>query len=231
MRPVLTTIFLFSIGLSFGQDFSYPTITSKGHNLNDFVPNGWTIIDSAKGDLNKDGIADAVVILQHLDSVTLIKLGDTVITQPRILLVLFKTYSDKLFHLIERSNTFISSHDNSIMDDPYQGLTIEKGILKIDFRLFYNAGGWYTSSSTYKFRYDNRKFALIGADLFTIHRATLEYEDYSYNFLTNKKRYTKGNDQTGTKKTTFKRLAFIKPMTFKTFIEPYSWEIENDIYL
>ena len=231
MRPALTFILTLIFGLSNGQDFSYPSINLKGQKLDDFVPNGWTIIDSAKGDLNKDGIADAAIILQHKDSVTLIKSEDTILTQPRILLILFKNHSDKSFHLLEQSNTFILNHDNLIMDDPYQGLTIDKGILKIDFHLFYNMGSWYTTSSTYKFRYDGKEFLLIGADLSTIHRATLDYEDYSYNFLTNKRSYTKGNEEKGTKKTTLKRVTILKLMTFKTFNEPYSWEIENDIYL
>ena len=222
---------LFIFGLSYGQDFSYPTINLRGQGINDFVPIGWTILDSAKGDLNKDGIADAVIILQDEDSVTLFKSEDTIIVQPRILLILFKSYSDKLFHLIESSNTFISSHDNPMMDDPNQRLTIDKGVLKIDFHLFYNMGSWYTTSSTYKFRYDGKIFILIGADLSTIHRSTLDYEDYSYNFLTNKQTYTQGNGKNGRKKTTSKRLTKLEPKALKTFTEPYSWEIEDGIYL
>lgn len=117
------------------------------------------------------------------------------------------------------------------MDDPYQGITIDKGILKLDFHLFYNMGSWYSTSSTYKFRFDKKAFVLIGADLSTIHRATLDYEDYSYNFLTKKRSYTKGNDQSGTKKTTQKIFSLTSFKTFKTFKEPYSWEIETDINL
>ena len=117
------------------------------------------------------------------------------------------------------------------MDDPYQGISIDKGILKIDFHLFYNIGSWYSTRSTYKFRFDRTTFVLIGADLSTIHRATLDYEDYSYNFLTKKRSYTKGNDQSGKKKTTQKILSLTSLKTFKTFKEPYSWEIEADISL
>ena len=218
--------------VSYGQNFSYPTIKSTGKDIADFMPVGWTILDSTYGDLNKDGIQDAAFVIQHKDSVSLVRsLEDTVLTKPRILILLFKNAANNKFTLIEQSNSFILMHDNPIMDDPYQGITIDKGILKIDFHLFYNMGSWYSTSSTYKFRFDRKTFVLIGADLSTIHRATLDYEDYSYNFLTKKRSYTKGNDQSGSKKTNQKIFPLTALKTFKTFKEPYSWEIEADINL
>jgi hypothetical protein len=117
------------------------------------------------------------------------------------------------------------------MDDPYQGISINEGILKLDFHLFYLMGSWYATSSTYKFRYDDNAFVLIAADISTIHRATLDFEDYSYNFLTRKRSHTKGNDQKGTKKTSVKIVRLLKLMTFDTFVEPFTWEVDSDIYL
>jgi hypothetical protein len=232
MRHFLTFILTIYFSASYGQNFSYPSIKSTGQIIIDFVPAGWTILDSAYGDLNKDGIKDAAIVIQHKDSVSLVNsLEDTVLTQPRILILLFKNAANNKFTLIEQSNTFILKHDDSIMDDPYQGITIDKGILKIDFHLFYTMGSWYSTSSTYKFRFDRKTFVLIGADLSTIHRATLEYEDYSYNFLTKKRSYTKGNDQSGDKKTTLKTFPLTSLKTFETFKEPYSWEIESDVSL
>ena len=193
---------------------------------------GWTILDSAYGDLNKDGLNDAAIILQHIDSVLLVNNSeDTVLTQPRILLLIFKNSANNKFSLKKQSNSFILKHDNDIMDDPYQGIAIDKGILKIDFHIFYKMGSWFSKSSTYKFRYDGKEFKLIGADYSTIHRATLDYDDFSYNFLTKKRTCSKGNDQSGTKKTTLKTFTLISLKTFNTFKELYSWEIEPDINL
>jgi hypothetical protein len=158
-------------------------------------------------------------------------LEDTVLTQPRILVLLFKNTANNEFSLIEQSNSFILKHDNAIMDEPYQGIAIDKGILKIDFHLFYSMGSWYATNSTYKFRYEGKEFILIGADLSIIHRATLDYKDYSYNFLTKKRSYTKGNEEKGAKKTSLKSFALTSLKTFRTFIEPYSWEIEAGINL
>ena len=111
-----------------------------------------------------------MIIVQYTDSIRLVNNNeDTVLTQPRILLILFKSTSNNNYDLKEQSNSFILKHDNSVIDDPYQENSINKGILKIDFHLFYNMGSWYTTSSAYKFRYDGKTFILIGADLSTIH--------------------------------------------------------------
>ena len=67
-------------------------------------------------------------------------------------------------------------------------------------------GSWYVTNSAYKFRYQQHQFVLIGADNFSFHRATQDFEDYSYNFLTKKRVLTKGNDDKGTKKTPLKSL-------------------------
>ncbi len=232
MRYTLIFILTILFNVSYGQAFLYPAIKSNGQSIVDFIPVGWTVLDSAYGDLNNDGLKDAAIILQHKDSVSLVNSSeDTVLTQPRILLLLFKNTANNKFSLIEQCNSFILKHDNSIMDEPYQGIAIDKGVLKIDFHLFYSMGSWYSTNSTYKFRYEGKQFILIGADLSTIHRGTLDYEDYSYNFLTKKRSYIKGNEEKGTKKTSLKSFAVTSLKTFRTFKEPYSWEIEAGINL
>lgn len=232
MRHLLTFILTICFGVAFGQDFAYPSIKSTGQNISDFVPTGWTILDSAYGDLNKDGTKDVAIIIQHIDSILLVNsLEDTVLTQPRILLILFRKPADKSYELIEQSNSFILKHDNPTMDDPYQEMTINNGILVVRFHLFYNMGSWYVTNAVYKFRYQQGQFVLIGADNSSFHRATHDFEDYSYNFLTKKRALTKGNDNKGTKKTTWKSLNISQLKTLKTFVEPFTWEVEADLYL
>lgn len=232
MKLPISIFWTFLFNVSFGQTFDYPKIDSKAEAISDFIPKNWTIFDSAFGDLNKDGLIDAGLVLQYQDSISLINfIGDTVLTKPRTLLILFKIPGDKKFILKEQSNTFILRHENSIMDDPYQGIKIKEGILSLDFHLFYSAGSWYTTSSTYKFRFDGQKFELIGAEVSTIHRATLDYEDYSFNFLTKKIKAIKGNDQNGSKKSTIRPLRLTELKTLESFKEPYTWEVEADILL
>ena len=219
-------------GITYGQSFSYPSIKSKGQSITDFVPTDWRILESAYGDLNKDTLKDVAIIIQHKDSVSLVNnLGDVVLTQPRILLILFQNANDKNFRLVEQSTSFILKHDNPGMDDPYQQLTIDKGILEIKFHIFYNVGSWYVTNLAYKFRYLQEQFVLIGADKSSFHRATHDFENYSYNFLTKKRSFTKGNDTKNVKKTTWKVISFPVLKNLKTFTEPFTWEVEKDIYL
>lgn len=231
MRHVLTFILTFAIGLSYGQEFSYPSIKSNGKTIADFIPKSWAVLDSTYGDLNKDGLEDAAIVLQHKDSITLVNNIDTVLTQPRILLILFKNPSNNGFQLIEQSNSFILKHDNSGMDDPFQELAITNGILVLTFQLFYNMGSWYVTNATYKFRYQKGQFALIGADKSSFHRATHDFEDYSYNFLTKKRILTKGNDNAKKHIRNSKTISLSSLKTLKTLNKPFTWEVEKDIYL
>lgn len=239
MRNIIIIILHFCFSSSFGQNFTYPSIKSVGIRTNDFVPLGWTILDSSFGDLNKDGIDDAAIVIQHRDSVLFVNhIEDTVLTQPRILLILFKNAANNTFTLIEQSNSFILKHDYEQMDDPYKGIFISKGVLKLDFKLFYYSGSWYFTNSSYKFRFDGKKFVLIGADISTMDRSSLDFEDYSYNFLTKKRIYTKGNgsytkgkDQNGNQKSILKSFFLPTLMTFKTFKEPFTWEIDSEVSL
>jgi hypothetical protein len=232
MQHFLTFILTIFFAVSYGQDFSYPSIKLKAQSIPDFVPAGWTILDSAYGDLNKDGTKDAAIVIQHKDSISLVNnLEDTVLTQPRVLLILFKKPPDNSFVLVEQSNSFILKHDNSSMGDPYQDLAIHNGILEVKFHLFSNMGSWYVTNAVYKFRFQQGQCLLIGADNSSFHRATHDFEDYSYSFLTKKRALTKGNDNKGTKKTTWKSLNILQLKTLKTFSEPFTWEVETDLYL
>lgn len=234
MRQFLTLLLFFAIKSS-AQSFTYPVIKQSGLSINDFIPKAWTILDSTSGDLNKDNLNDYALVLQHADSVTMVKTEDgeqdTVITQPRMLLILFKDPSGNALNRIEQNNSFILNHDNPDMDDPYQSIKIDKGILQIDFRLFYNMGSWYVNTATYKFRYQNNQFTLIGADNKSFHRASHDFEEYSYNFLTRKRSLTTGNDEKGTKKTEWKTFNLTTPKTLKTFPRPFTWEVEESVYL
>ena len=232
MKPILLCAIMFHCSFSQGQNFLYPSIKIDGKELNDFVPTGWKILDTARGDLNKDGTADAAIILQYNDSVSIKKSGnESVLTQPRILVVLFKAVDGNHFLLVAQSNSFILNHDNPTMDDPYEETRISNGTLKIKFRLFYNMGSWYVTNTSYTFRYQQEEFALIGADYLSFHRATSDFEEYSYNFLTKKRSLKTGNDKHGGTKTTWKSLNLATLKTLGTLKEPFTWEVERNIYL
>jgi hypothetical protein len=235
MKLLLSTILTLSFGISFGQLFLYPTIKSYGQKVSDFIPSGWTLLDTAKGDLNKDGNDDLAFVFQYRDSVPIAISSygdwDTVTAQPRILLLAFYNLKAKQYELIEQSNTFILCHDNPNMEEPFQDISISKGILQIDFNIFMNSGGWGTFTNNYKFRYQDNEFKLIGAEYHYLNRGSGKTEDRSYNFLTRKMKVSKGAISSDKVKTKWRTIDASELKTFKTFPQPFSWQIEKDFYL
>lgn len=228
MRLLLLILSFFVAGASSAQQFSYPAIRSAAYTIEDFIPQGWMILDSATGDLNKDKLNDAAIVLLHKDSILWVGSGgDTVTTQPRMLIILFQ-HSAGGFTLVEQNNTLIMIDDgNAYSDNPFQDISISKGILELQFHFM----GTSLTGINYKFRYQQNDFVLIGADRTSRHRASADFEQYSYNFLTKKRSLTKGNDETGTEKTTWKNVNIPQLKTLKTLKEPFSWEVEKYVYL
>ena len=235
MRILLIIIFTLFLKISFGQTFSYPIIKTSGNQISDFIPNSWTVLDTAIGDLNKDGRDDIAFVIQYHDSAHIILTSyndnDTVFAQPRILLIAIYDGNSKDFTLIEQSNTFILSHEDSNMEEPFQDILISKGILKIDFNIFMNSGGWGTFTNNYKFRYQDNEFKLIGADHHYINRGSGETEDRSYNFLTRRMKISTGTISSDKLNTKWQTLGAEKLKTFKTLNQPFSWKIEENFYL
>ena len=114
-----------------------------------YVPKGWKIIKSVKGDLNGDNQADAVLVLQKQDKANIIpndSMGQTELdTNPRMLKVLFKQVGG--YKTAVENTTLIppeDSKDNGCLGDPFSDLSIDKGRLKLRFEWFTvaEAGGW-----------------------------------------------------------------------------------------
>ena len=232
MQFISTFLFILITSFAFGQaNFNYPKIKYQGRNYKDFIPVGWTAIDTAEGDINKDMIKDAALVLQCKKSIRTINEGDTLTTHPRMLIVLLQNTQNQTFKLATQSNTFIINSDNPTLEDPYQEIEITKGILMVKFQLFYNMGSWYTTNTSYKFHYQNNQFALIGADYYSFHRATHDYEEYSFNFLSKKRSLKKGNEKEKTKKTAWSAIKISELKTLETLKKPFDWEIEEGILL
>ena len=237
LMKTFSTFFLFILPVFLSaQEFHYPVLKHQEKTITDFIPQNWTLHDSASGDLNKDGKKDYVLVLQYKDSVTLVDSSetypDTVLTQPRLLAILFYDPASGNYQLAEQNNTFILNQDNPFLLDPFESIQIENGVLVIKFSLFYSMGSWYITNTTYKFRYQHADFALIGADNFSINRATHDFEESSYNFLTGKWSLKTGNDDSEkTPKTEWHKLAPLEIKTLKTFQKPFTWEVTKDVYL
>lgn len=169
----------------------------------DFVPKNWKIIAKAEGDLNTDKITDLVLVIEDTKEKNIVSnngLGaSTLNTNPRLLLVLFKNNKNK-FYLDKKNKINIPSEgsiENPCLEDPFlssKGIEITKGLLKLSLRYWLSCGSWEMNVNDYTFRLKNNQFELIGYDTFSLHRASGEIDESSYNFLTKKKCYTTGEN-------------------------------------
>ena len=129
--------------------------------LEDYIPRGWKIHKQAKGDLNKDGVQDLAIVIQGTDK------GNfqsdeyhKIDSNPRELIILFGKKGAGCYELSEQSSTFIPIHDDMYMDDPFDGMSISKGTLHLDYRIWMSAGSWSTSMYTYIWRFQDDEFKL-----------------------------------------------------------------------
>ena len=172
----------------------------------DFVPKNWKIIAKAEGDLNTDKITDLVLVIEDTKEKNIVSnngLGaSTLNTNPRLLLVLFKNNKNK-FYLDKKNKINIPSEgsiENPCLEDPFlssKGIEITKGLLKLSLRYWLSCGSWEMNVNDYTFRLKNNQFELIGYDTFSLHRASGEIDESSYNFLTKKKSITNGKNISG----------------------------------
>jgi hypothetical protein len=184
--------------------FSQSSVVT-GKSIQDFIPKGWKKIMACKGDLNKDKIADVAFIIEKNDKKNFIinKQGlgtDTLNVNPRRLVVLFK--KGNAYTLAESNDAFIprtNDPENSCLMDPLVegGIEIEKGNLVLVFNYWYSCGSWYNTNKTFRFRYSDNRFFLIGFDSYQFHRSTGEIVDESRNYLTKKQSITTGANEFG----------------------------------
>ena len=193
---IILSLFLISSIYIFAENFP-----QKAKTIDDFIPKGWKRISSTNGDLNKDKLEDAVIVIEKEDKKNIKKndsLGsDYLNLNPRILLVLFKQ-KDGTYTLVSKNDKgFIpspNSEDEPTLEETFDSISIKNNTFRINFNYFYSAGSWGTSQTNYIFRYQNNKFELIGFSESSFMRNSGEEEELSINFSTNKVKTTTGGN-------------------------------------
>ncbi len=183
----------------FPSDSDYPSIKKTGKKVSQFVPSKWKIAGIAYGDLNGDKTKDCAVYIKG-KFVKFKQKNDgfgppEFDTNPRVLFMLFSNPKTGNYELAEQTKSFIPIPESPTMEEPFEEMSIKNGVLKIHFALWFNAGSWSRSDTSYAFRLKEKRFVLIGADQTDFQRNSGEETSFSYNFLTGKvKISTNSND-------------------------------------
>ncbi|MFL9484747.1 hypothetical protein ACI6Q2_18330 [Chitinophagaceae bacterium LWZ2-11] len=138
--PIIIIILLFCEA-SFGQY----------KNLQQFIPKNFTILDSASGDLNKDGFRDLILILRsdfEKDS------PDT--TRP---LLILEGNANGQYKLVARNDSVVLCKEcGGIFGDPYNHITVKGSYFSIEHM---GGSAWrWTRIITFKFDAKTNQFIL-----------------------------------------------------------------------
>ena len=210
----------------------YPALAETAATCSGFTPNNWTVMATAEGDLNKDGKPDCVLVLKGKDRRFVYKnngLGSEEFdTNPRILAVAFADVKGG-FRLHVQNNSFIVMSDSPTMTEPFQDVSIRRGVLTFIFEEFYSAGSWSMSNRTYKFRFQNGEMTLIGVDKTSVQRSTGDIETRSYNLSTQRMTIEVGNISDDGKGKVTRKAIRVRPLpTLKSVKPMFTWAIEKD---
>ena len=229
--PILTWFSWCCVSLFFPLClFSQAPLPDTVQGIEQLQSKSWLLLDSTRGDLNKDNIPDLVAVLQGTDTsnfeITSDLILDTLNLNPRVLLVYFGTADGNYVQQV-RADQMIPLKDSPTLDEPLEGLEIKRGVLQVKLRLWYSMGSWTTSSYAYKFRYQNEQFELIGYDGTTAHRASGEVTEHSINFSTRKMSISTSNfSETAPAKVEWKSFKLSQLRSLRS-MQVFTWEFEG----
>jgi len=162
-------------------------IEETGKPKAEFIPTGYKVFQEIKGDLNKDGIEDCVIIIKGTNKENIItdEYRGKLDRNRRGIIVLFKANSNYI-EAVKNYDCFSSENeDGGVYFPPDLDVSIEKG------KLYVHYGHGRYGYWTYTFRYQKSDFELIGYDSSDNFGPVVNSET-SINFLT-KKKVTKTN--------------------------------------
>lgn len=142
MKKLLYTIILLCI---------INIIYSQNEKVSGYIPNGYTILDSISGDLNKDGFKDLIVILKNdLETIN----PDT--TRPLLILHGTKTRGYNL--VTQNEHIVLCANCGGIFGDPYDTLVLKNNYFSVEH---YGGSNWrWSRIITFKFDLKTKQYVL-----------------------------------------------------------------------
>lgn len=163
--------------------------TETGKKIADFVPAGYKVFQEIYGDLNKDGIADCVVIIKGTskENVIVDEYRGKQDRNRRGIIVLFKENGNYVL-AVKNDDCFSSENeDGGVYFPPELDVSIEKG------KLYVHYGHGRYGYWAYTFRVKKTDLELIG--YYGSDGGAVTNSETSINFLTNKKLTKKNTNE------------------------------------
>jgi hypothetical protein len=187
----------------------YPRLPNTASSPQGFIPTGWKLERRINTDLNADGRADVVLVLHQNDPANVIRnpngFGAQVLnSNPRLLAVIFAQRDG--YRLVTQNNALIPRWDSPTMDDPFADLSSQNRVFKVKIGFWASAGTWFTSTSSFVFRWQNGCVRLIGFDGLELQRNSGEFTETSVNYLTARVKTITGYEGKETRQTTWSTL-------------------------
>jgi hypothetical protein len=168
----------------------------SAEDIYSLIPKGWQLLERvegepvrAEGDLNNDGINDIAIVVEEINK----SLDEAA---KRALIIAFGDGDNTYGFSVMAENAMLKVDEGGVWGDPIEGISVDRGSLLIDF---YGGSNWRWYS-TYRFRYQDNDWYLIGATLgsyFTGNTTMDNADEEDYNLLTGdfitKKADEKGN--------------------------------------
>ena len=174
-------------------DITPPSVLKDG-NLPLLTLKKWNN-DQVRGDLNNDGIDDIVVMATPTFQELIEKNEELGVeydyNQP--VLAIFFGQDGADYQCFKQYENVLPRRESPYELIEYSMEITPKGVLQIDISRSMSMGSWGSSQDTFKFRYQNGDFFLIGMDNLSFMRNSGDAETDSYNYLTSKKQHVTFN--------------------------------------
>ena len=168
-------------------------LKTEGFSAKDLVPDGWEVKET-RGDLNKDGIEDLVIIATPNIAENMMTRDDGYVYNFNApILAIYFGSADGMFRLWKKYEDIIAHQVDEYLFIGNEAKITSKGTLQISLEYFASAGSSSSYWYTYTFRYQKNDFALIGKDEKSLSRYSGEEVEVSNNYLTRKSKTTTSN--------------------------------------
>lgn len=217
------------------QKFEFPELPEEGAILTDFIPEGYHLIKSTQGDINRDGKQDWVWVMEYKKEVKerLQSSGRSQVltTSPRILGIAFG-YPRGVWGLEYQNNLFILRKvEGTSGQEPLHKLAIDaQGHLHIGFHRVSSEKEWEVE---YIWSFRENNFFLIRANSLDVDKMTGKRHQNAYDFLSHKVKHTYDNALNKKRRPKIVNFQLTKPhkKTFDSFSRPLTWKIMDGFTL